>query len=1354
MSLINQKRDSLQSFIKEQLFGPGILGVKIFRKKEFENSKELPVAIEYYNEILTAPPLALGYSTGILFPGNEKFNASKKSEEEDNKEEDNIRILVDTNSDEDEISDIAEEKVLDAEIDQFYPKFNGFSFALHKDFFNNESTLPLDVNFRTYEKVSSKEFKNQEVGFLIDNEELKILKDVFKDSSDIRNSFEIVEKNSKDKAFVRLKEYEPSEQERLKSAIESFRNEKIEEKLIQLFNANGENINKHINISTIREKIALKNKINPDFVKTIDRIQLDNHLKKDDLIKQLEKLFNLNAGLWECESHKLNLLIKNLKPKSNKTIFSGKNTNNAKIYKISGEQEEEEISFTKIFYKETPSKKRSTGDKFIQLSLNIQLTKDTRSNNDLIFVKCQFINTSSKFEEDDKRHFSPSVDEVNERAFFGFEASVEGDFIRPYNEVKTESLNQNNEDDIVKYNYRSFKNYAVGYNCSVGWNDNGKKVFINYLPFQDTPDIDPTPRNKEQINNDSTDVPLFIEEGKAQEFKFLSQYSKAENQEVKDELADFVEKYKEWIDLKRQKEEYQNISLAEQELDKCEEDYKRMKDNLQFLEDKSKMEVFRLMNSAMFIQLLHKEEGGKTGLDLTDNKNIDYKEVSDDIYEKGKSAGWRAFQLAFILLNLDGIWKHENDENWEKRNRLADLVWFPTGGGKTEAYLGLIALFILNRRIEFKDEEHQGKGVTAIMRYTLRLLTLQQFQRSSLLILGLEKLRIQNTELLGDEPISIGLWVGASSLPNRREDLNQEFNNYTNNTENNIPVQACGWCGSRMHLVYNEDKKVNELFCSNQLCTFSDDTFEDGIPLPFRLCDDDIYEFPPSLLFATVDKYAQLANKVHETESNNDSRRLFGNGGLNYLPPDLIIQDELHLLLGPLGSAVAQFEAVIEILGKRDDGTKPKVITSTATTRNTDLQIEALYNKEVNIFPKQGVECDDAYFSFYKRKLENNETKYQSKRRYLGIMPTGRSQVWMQFRLLAIMMVHRSFWELEQMEQNNGELSDDAIKAMDNYHSILNYFNSTREVGKSQSQIQTYLKKELGKIWENVISKPGLIKLFYRNNEIEESELTGRLKGSEVKDNLAAVEKKWSPNNRYATKDEDGQTINGNIPPEIIAATNMISVGLDVGRFNQILMNSMPRNTAEYIQASSRVARNQKGLVITLHHPFKTRDVSHYEQFKEFHQKLYSYVEPISITPFTKKSLERYFSLVVATIVRHYFDEFAPNNSAQNIDEAKKKEIINIIKEYFKKRDANVPENLSDILNQTHIVEILKYTDEMIQQWNDKLQGNQELLFKHPTNESLYHEVGDLNLPEDLSCWEIPGSLRIVEPGGVIHIEN
>lgn len=327
--------------------------------------------------------------------------------------------------------------------------------------------------------------------------------------------------------------------------------------------------------------------------------------------------------------------------------------------------------------------------------------------------------------------------------------------------------------------------------------------------------------------------------------------------------------------------------------------------------------------------------------------------------------------MAFILLNLDGIFKSQSDVSWAKRNELVDLVWFPTGGGKTEAYLGLIALTIINRRLTCGEA---GYGVTAIMRYTLRLLTTQQFQRALRLILALEQIRLWEIDYynLGKEQISIGLFVGDQSLPNSLKDLKEECRKWESRTEsgNNskIPLDVCPWCGSKLTHETSRSSGV-KFFCKNIFCTYD---VENAV-IPVRLCDDDIYINPPTLLFGTVDKFAQLAHKVntYNTSASKDSRRLFGRGAnWQKLPPDLIIQDELHLLLGPLGSAVSLYECAIDQLCTRKEGDltiRPKIISSTATTRNTALQVRALYDRGISIFPKNGIDYDDSFFAFYKR---------------------------------------------------------------------------------------------------------------------------------------------------------------------------------------------------------------------------------------------------------------------------------------------------------------------------------------------------------------------------------------------------
>jgi len=992
------------------------------------------------------------------------------------------------------------------------------------------------------------------------------------------------------------------------------------------------------------------------------------------------------------------------------------------------------------------------------------------------------------------------------------------EFLLPYSDYNY-SKNESgvyNEDTTTQFIYDQFKDYAIGHGCSAKWDGVKKKVETEYLPECETPDIDPIPRDKNKsavTNQDGVFIlPMFLENSQAQEFKWLSDFSDVTDNNVIEGLLTFVDSYGQWIENKKGNIKYQSEfkEIAHQELEKCEQDYQRMKENVETLlkgeNNKDNLASFRLMNSAMFMQLWHSVKVKQNEVILMlENKDFNsfdfnfYKEADDKLFSQSESAGWRAFQLAFILLNLDGIFKPENDENWERRNEWVDLVWFPTGGGKTEAYLGLIALTIINRRKLHKEE---GGGVASIMRYTLRLLTMQQFQRASLLIMALELIRRWNQYGLGNEPITIGLWVGDNSLPNKTEDLITEFEKLNNKQHNKIPFSNCPWCGGNIE---GEDKEDSEnlnnrknqwyskrvhLKCSNDKCSFSYPKRRarvrqnDQGAIPVCLSDEIIYQHPPTLLFGTVDKFAQLAHKVNGNENgrNKDSRRLFGNGNWEqskpqngYLPPDLIIQDELHLLLGPLGSAVALFESAVDQLCTREDGTRPKIISSTATTRNTQLQIAALFDRKVNLFPKPGVECDDSFFAFYRRSFKNPEKEndeYLSKRKYIGVLPTGRTQIWMQMRLAAIIMTHRAIFELQELQDKSPidfDVYSNFEKAMDYYHTTISYFNSLKEVGKTQSQIQTYILKELRRVFNRVIRPQKLMHSLYTYGPIQESELTGRLSGEEVKNELKSVETKWNSINRFANIEND-ETVRGSVPPEFVVATNMISVGIDVSRFNTIIMNSMPRNTAEYIQASSRVARNDYGLVLIVHHPFRARDMSHYEKFIEFHEKMYSYVEPISITPFTKKSVERYMGLYLATMIRHT-TRFTDRESARNISTISNEELSSIISElteYFSDRKirlSNFDKLINNLLKEENVTQIKQWIKEAFEEWKEleeNLDDSTDLVFnrkKNGTNqarkqEQLYVDIEEYEGNIHSKKWQVPMSLRVIEPEAAIKINS
>ena len=285
--------------------------------------------------------------------------------------------------------------------------------------------------------------------------------------------------------------------------------------------------------------------------------------------------------------------------------------------------------------------------------------------------------------------------------------------------------------------------------------------------------------------------------------------------------------------------------------------------------------------------------------------------------------------------------------------------------------------------------------------------------------------------------------------------------------------------------------------------------------------------------------------------------------------------------------------------------------------------------------------------------------------------------------------------------------------------------------------------------------------------------MTGRLSGSEVVKELDAVSKHWKAADRFPHKDDNsGEWIQGTVPPDLILATNMISVGLDVDRFNTIIMNSMPRNIAEYIQASSRIARSKPGLVITLHNPFRARDLSHFERFREFHEKLYYYVEPISITPFSKKSVNKYMPLYLATMIRHNYPELSNVESAANLSSSLQERIKGELAQYFRRRldrTKALSISLQEILTDELESYIEHFLDDALEEWQRLVDGQASESYNLRYSGSDYinskgrttKKYKDLFLALDAyqdddtsNLWSVPMSLRTVESEAVINIKD
>ena len=551
----------------------------------------------------------------------------------------------------------------------------------------------------------------------------------------------------------------------------------------------------------------------------------------------------------------------------------------------------------------------------------------------------------------------------------------------------------------------------------------------------------------------------------------------------------------------------------------------------------------------------------------------------------------------------------------DPEREIVDLIWFPTGGGKTEAYLGLAAFTICLERLR-----GGGMGTTVLMRYTLRLLTAQQFQRASALILAIETLRVDR-ELgadLGAERISIGLWVGQSLSPNSRGEARAALRSLRQDryAKNPFQVLQCPWCGmtftDRQNLGYREsrakdgEQRTVQFICPDEACRFG----HGSTGLPIAVIDEDIYDTPPTMLIGTVDKFAQIA-------WDDRVGRLFGIGTAGH-PPALIIQDELHLISGPLGTIVGLYETAIDRLCARD-GRIHKIVASTATIRRAHEQCKDLYARNSFEFPPQALRAGDSYFA-----LEDREAPG---RLYVGFMGTA-------VKSHQTALVRACSPLLQGVCYPPDEPDPETPAIVDPYGTLVWYFNTLRELGHAATlcvgDIPEYLKGLCHRL--NI---PYESRRYIR----EIVELTSRRGADEIPAILQQLEVKWR------------MKPVGPQPVDVLLATNMIAVGVDVSRLGLMVMSGQPKGTSEYIQASSRVGRAHPGLVVTVYAQSKSRDRSHYERFVAYHQSLYRYVEPTSVTPFSPQARERGLRGVLIALVRLMAGVSLPNLIDVNSEE-------------------------------------------------------------------------------------------------------
>ena len=839
----------------------------------------------------------------------------------------------------------------------------------------------------------------------------------------------------------------------------------------------------------------------------------------------------------------------------------------------------------------------------------------------------------------------------------------------------TDATQFDDEEKSLDLLYRQKLVYSTGHGVSVDWeidSEGNGRVFTEYMPSFDVPKIDLGLRRETEEEKAVKDVALSM--------KYLSDLDDTEKAVKIADMATFIDCYGSWIDKLEQEsltlsERYQDA--AKRHITQCRESYFRMKFGLDILEkDDVAWDAFSLSNRAMFMQRIHGRF--QSTEHYPDDEDWQEKMAKlDYAAESDSDCRWRPFQLAFLLMSIRSI----VDPSCEERD-LVDLIWFPTGGGKTEAYLGLTAFTIFHRRL---TNPNNG-GTTVLMRYTLRLLTSQQFTRASTLICACEKIRRDEMRKqvpryhLGDEEITIGLWIGGDHVPNINKKAAEELDKLTDggsdlkgrkDKHNKFQVLKCPWCGTKMVQDYKDGEIIGKwgyksakrgfyLNCTQEGCEFEK-------RLPIQIIDEELYKKPPTLLFGTVDKFAMMAWK-------KDVSSFFGKGGND--APDLIIQDELHLIAGPLGSMVGIYETAIDYLcsGK---GRKPKIVASTATIREADRQCRALYNREVRQFPAQGLDASDSFFA------KEVPVEREFGRKYLGVMPSGKTKVMLQARATAIALqyVHQMQCPDEQKDQ---------------FYTLAIYFNSLKELGKASSVVADDVKDFIKRI-----SYRQIVNRFTSRNIGTAYELTSRVSTSELNDTLDKLEHMTYSVENIANK---------KYPVNVLLATNMISVGVDVSRLNLMFLQGQPKSVSEYIQASSRIGRANPGLAVTLYDASKSRDRSYYEQFTAFHGAFYKYVEPTGVTPFSSPARDRALHAVLLSGVRQSIDDLNSDDSASNIlcesDAGEVEEFAKFIFERVKEINSYNPVGMADDSDKVKIE-----LEDFVEQWKKKAEDYENLIY-------------------------------------------
>jgi hypothetical protein len=803
-----------------------------------------------------------------------------------------------------------------------------------------------------------------------------------------------------------------------------------------------------------------------------------------------------------------------------------------------------------------------------------------------------------------------------------FEVSVRNGSFAQYPESARPFDQLDEEEQSLALLYRESATWAIGHGCAAGWDSEpGTRpdtLYADVMPAVELPSMTPD-------ISDINGSPLTLS---MRAMAFLPDVPEGP---AWDSLSALAREYERWISARMEDSSKLSIHfqvVAKRHLQLCSECLARIQSGIARLKtDGNLRHAFRLANQAMLLQQIATKQLTKRPLGWDDDRqlvspaepSISPWTIFETETESKEIGSWRAFQIAFLLLSIGGIVDdHSSDRE------IVDLIWFPTGGGKTEAYLAVISLYMFHLRLVHKSNEPlRCDGTNVFMRYTLRMLTTQQFQRAASLICAMEVLRRRS--LVGPIPIdgrrfSLGLWIGSTGSPNNIAAARLELSAFRSEKSagNPMVLTECPWCRSeigrydgkrpskikekdwaarRIRGISNHPSEGPLLLCPDARCDFGSEDFQKWLPV--EVIDQRIYGYPPSIVIATADKFAIIAYRP-EAGALFGREEVDGVPSQTHLPPGLIIQDELHLISGPLGTVYGLYEGIIERLCSYDSGektVKPKLIASTATIRGAGDQVRSLYARvepvsnepNVRLFPSPGLFMGDSFFGTY---AKDNRNRLRAGRLYLGIHANDYGSVLTaQVRAFAAVLCRTYLLPADKR---------------DPWWTLLVFYNSIRELSGAKTLFDADIRSRLKFLFNRENFPPEA----RRNLKIVE-ELTSRLSQSEIVEMMDRLTVKYT---------ETGSAL------DACLASSIIEVGVDIDRLSLMGVVGQPKTTAQYIQVTGRVGRRwweRPGLIMMVYNPSKSRDRSHFEQFHSYHRRLYERVEPTSATPFALAAIQR-----------------------------------------------------------------------------------------------------------------------------------